>query len=289
MIALFSIGAALFTTKSCGLKREHPISSDEYRIIAKCQFDNILRNHKLVSNASYVSRIKKIERNIKKNRASDFQSLKVYILASDVPKSFCTIDGKFFITSTLLDEDSIYFCTDDELAAILAHELSHLIKHHLLNQIAENSFKYSVYAKANKKLELVDWENTLLLSIPGLVNIIDSSYYDRHKDELWKAVHYNQQFNNFENKEDGNYDLLYMPNNKFISILNYGFSLDDEMAADDEALSILLRTEYSASSLVKVLEKYLLFLKNEYFRFNQFEYNIYRNNLIKRIKRIKER
>lgn len=49
-------------------------------------------------------------------------TIRVAVLASDEPNAYVLASGYLYVTTGMLD----YACTDDELAAVIAHELAHL-------------------------------------------------------------------------------------------------------------------------------------------------------------------
>jgi Zn-dependent protease with chaperone function len=84
------------------------------------------------------------------------------ILGSDVANALAAPGGSIFVTRGLLDTIE----SDDELAAILAHETGHVAKHHAMQQIKENALFVALL------LAVGDDQNKNLVKAAIFVNIL---------------------------------------------------------------------------------------------------------------------
>lgn len=287
-LKLLIIVTFLCLAQGCNFKREYPISSLDFTYIAKQQLEYAYQHSKIANKSEYIIRLIEIEKKLRlKNRIS-INNLDYYIMATDLPKAFITIDGKFFISSIFFVNDSDYFCTEDELAAIIAHELGHIVNNHFLKQIEEFSYKYSIYFDTNYNINYINFEDTLLTTAPFLTKTINRGFYDRHKEDIDKAIDFNKRSKNFDTVDDQKkYELYSKPKEEIFSSINHGFSLNDENEADIFAITILKNSCYSTQALINVINKHIAYLNNHRNFFSFIEINNYLLNFDDRIKKIK--
>ncbi len=89
----------------------------------------ILKREKLVKNPKLVERVKRVFEKLYKALPDKYKKLydwKVYVLDNPQVNAFALPNGNIFVYKGLLD----FVKSDDELAAVLAHEMAHVILRH---------------------------------------------------------------------------------------------------------------------------------------------------------------
>ncbi len=105
----------------------------------------ILKKEKLVKDPRYVKRVERVFKRLLKALPPKFRKLyewKVYVLNNPQVNAFALPNGNIFVYKGLLD----FVKDDDELAAVLGHEMAHVILRHgaekiswaMLAQLGEN-------------------------------------------------------------------------------------------------------------------------------------------------------
>ena len=105
----------------------------------------ILREEKLLKNPKYVERVKRVFKRLVEALPPKFRKAyewKVYLLEGKEVNAFALPNGNIFVFKGLLD----FVKSDDELAAVLGHEMAHVILRHgaekvslaIVNRLTEN-------------------------------------------------------------------------------------------------------------------------------------------------------
>lgn len=115
--------------------------------------ERIEKQYDLVEEPEYLDKIQKIGEQLK--NLSDYPAIhyQFAIIDREGPNAFALPGGFIYLTADLLD----YVQSDDELAAVIAHEMGHIIHQHSIKQM-----------KDNKKFKLVELITVLLTRDPNL-------------------------------------------------------------------------------------------------------------------------
>jgi Zn-dependent protease with chaperone function len=236
---------------ACSINHPSTNSKDLF-IIGKKQYDYIRANYQLWDNSYHVVRLMEIHARLC-NKSNNCPHLRYYVLAIDTPVVFTSIDGRLFIAYTLLDHSSKYFCTDEELSAILAHEIAHLEHCHLLQHIEhQKSFRFPDIEIQEPNAEGVMATAAILAT--GPLFHPDAKTLNEMNMNTYLAYDLQRQNNdNFRIWQEIAKDLtLYS---------NYGFNLEHEFEADKRACELLKKVGIKPSALIDILNKQLLFIK----------------------------
>jgi predicted Zn-dependent protease len=124
------------------------ISHSQELAIGRQAVQEILKEEKLVKDPKYTERVKKVFKKLVEVLPPKFRNAydwKVYILNKDEINAFALPNGNIFVYKGLLD----FIDNDDELAAVLGHEMSHVILRHIAEKIS-----WSVVADLGERLLL---------------------------------------------------------------------------------------------------------------------------------------
>jgi len=115
--------------------------------------DRLEKRYNLLEDADKLDRVKTIGENLKK--ASDISEINYQfnIIAKEGINAFSFPGGFIYLTEDLFD----YVHSDDELAAVIAHEMGHVIHQHSIKQIQDN-----------RKMKLVELFAVLLTGDPSI-------------------------------------------------------------------------------------------------------------------------
>ena len=121
--------------------------------IGRNMAENIEKKYDLIDDPENLDKVKEIGDHLK--RISDFEQINYQfnIIDREGPNAFALPGGFIFLTADLLD----YVHSDDELAAVIAHEMGHIIHQHSIKQMQDN-----------RKLKLVELFTILLTGDPNL-------------------------------------------------------------------------------------------------------------------------
>lgn len=91
-------------------------------------FEKKVKEKSFVFNAEFDSKIKALIERLRKNNTQIPQNLKILIAKDNTPNAYCFADGTFVINMGLFS----WLNNDDQLAAVISHELGHKISEHTL-------------------------------------------------------------------------------------------------------------------------------------------------------------
>lgn len=136
-LALCSNAAATLAAESSGpgsarveAYRAHLLTPYEERVLGKRLAYLYEQRHTLIQDAGTKGRIDRIKARL--GAAAMLPELEIKIIRSAQPEAVSFPPGYIYITSTLVG----LAATDDELAAVIAHEAAHITNHHLSGLIA---------------------------------------------------------------------------------------------------------------------------------------------------------
>ncbi|HIC09514.1 MAG TPA: M48 family peptidase [Aquificales bacterium] len=96
----------------------------------------ILKKEKLVKNPKIVKKVERIFNRLIKALPPKFQKLydwKVYVIDKDIINAFALPNGNIFVYKGLID----FVKNDDQLAAVLGHEIAHVILRHGAEKVSQ--------------------------------------------------------------------------------------------------------------------------------------------------------
>ncbi len=105
-------------------KRGNEISKI-YREFSKA-FEKKVKDKDFVFNSVFDVKVKSLIERLRKNNPQVPQNLKILIAKDNTPNAYCFADGTFVINMGLFN----WLNNDDQLAAVIAHELGHKISEH---------------------------------------------------------------------------------------------------------------------------------------------------------------
>ncbi|HEY9000832.1 MAG TPA: M48 family metallopeptidase [Mucilaginibacter sp.] len=111
----------------------------------------------------------------------------VYLIQSNEINAFSTIGGYIYVTTALFD----YVDSDDEMAFVLGHELTHIINQHVVRKIK----KMAMLAYAGQKLNMQQFQQIALnlnLTLSAPFDQIDEYDADRGAVTLTKKAGYDE-------------------------------------------------------------------------------------------------
>ena len=98
--------------------------------------NEILKKEKLVKNPKIVKRVERVFNRLVKALPPKFQKLydwKVYVIDKNVINAFALPNGNIFVYKGLVD----FVDNDDQLAAVLGHEIAHVILRHGAEKVSQ--------------------------------------------------------------------------------------------------------------------------------------------------------
>lgn len=101
-------------------------------------FEKQISNKDFILRSDYDVSVKSLIARLRKNNPQIPQDLKILIAKDNTPNAFCLLDGTFVINMGLFS----WLENDEEIAAVIAHELGHNIKEHsfkLFLELVENN------------------------------------------------------------------------------------------------------------------------------------------------------
>lgn len=115
--------------------------------------EKIEKQYTLIENSETLNRLNKIGEHLK--NTSDMKEIQYQfkVIDKEGPNAFAFPGGFIYLTADIFD----YIQSDDELAAVIAHEMGHIIHQHSIKQMLDN-----------KKLRLVEFFTILLTGDPTL-------------------------------------------------------------------------------------------------------------------------
>jgi predicted Zn-dependent protease len=126
-----------------GCAKKPVIGTTEFTIITHKQelelgdetAEEILRTEKVVTDPKYTQRVEEVFKNLIRSLPPKFRNAyewKVYILDRNEVNAFALPNGDIFVYKGLVD----FADRDDELAAVLGHEIAHVILRHVAEKIS---------------------------------------------------------------------------------------------------------------------------------------------------------
>lgn len=91
-------------------------------------FEQKVKDKDFVFNSVFDTKVKSLIERLRKNNPQIPQNLKILIAKDNTPNAYCFADGTFVINMGLFN----WLNNDDQLAAVIAHELGHKISEHTL-------------------------------------------------------------------------------------------------------------------------------------------------------------
>lgn len=98
-----------------------------YKELGK-DFEKQVKNKDFIFNSVFDAKVKNILERLRKNNPQIPQNLKILIAKDNTPNAYCFADGTFVINMGLFN----WLNNDDQLAAVVSHELGHKITEHTL-------------------------------------------------------------------------------------------------------------------------------------------------------------
>ena len=86
----------------------------------------ILKEYKLSQNLLQKRKLEQILKRLKRFAPNSAPNFKIYLIKEEEPNAFAIAGGRIYVTTGLLD----FVGSDDELAAIIGHEMAHVYKGH---------------------------------------------------------------------------------------------------------------------------------------------------------------
>lgn len=248
---------------ACSVKHLSPNSKGLFEIGSE-QYKYIDEHYYILNSSHYVLRLKELEA-ILCNGLNNCPALRYYIIAADTPAVFTSVDGRVFLADSLLDNESNFFCSDDEIAAILAHEIAHLEYCHLLQHIE--------HQKEIRFFEIEIEKPSATGAVWTATSLFAGTVFRWNKKE-WSGMN-TVLYESTRNKDDK--PQIIMKIAKEVTLYsNYGFNIENELEADNRAIEILKNAGFSPIALRNILHKQLKFINNnESFPLKE----IYINNL----------
>ena len=227
IIGLDQSGAVLGAAASASHAMEDITPENEY-YIGRAVAATILTNYKLYENKTEENYLNKICAVLAENTdgPAPFNGYHVKLLDTDEKNAFATSGGHIFVTRGLVSCAE----SEDALAAILAHEMSHVQLKHSLKSIKASRWTQAGFDLTNAAITSVQYElkNDQLL---GKDKLLDSSKVM----ELAKSM-------------SG------MVEDVVANMVNNGYSKGQEFDADALAVKILASAGYTPSSMLSMLE-----------------------------------
>jgi Zn-dependent protease with chaperone function len=109
--------------------------------------NRIENQYKLIEDTELLEKVRQIGQRLKKNSGIEQIHYQFNIIDREGPNAFAFPGGFIYLTDDLFD----YIHSDDELAAVIAHEMGHIIHQHSIKQMQDN-----------RKMELVELFAVLL-------------------------------------------------------------------------------------------------------------------------------
>ena len=128
--AAFASGAGEAEKVRLKAYRANLLTSDEERIVGERLAYLYEQRHTLLKDAGAQARLERIKARMR--CATLHPALEIKIIKGARPEAVSFPPGRIYITSALVSLTS----TDDELAAVIAHEAAHIANHHLAHLIA---------------------------------------------------------------------------------------------------------------------------------------------------------
>lgn len=170
------------------------VTRQEQDDIGQKEFQNYYSAH-VVNRPRDLQRVKQIiGKLVAQSRFPDRQ-YHVYILQADEINAFSTLGDYIYVTTPLMN----FVDSDDELAFILGHELTHIINQHLVRKLKKMALENSVGEKLNMQQFMAIATNIKLMYAP--FDQIDEYDADRGSLTLVKKAGYDESaFNQFFEK-----------------------------------------------------------------------------------------
>jgi Zn-dependent protease with chaperone function len=115
-------------------KTDYPGKGNEiskiYREFEK-DFQKKVKEKDFVFNSVFDSKVKSLIERLRKNNPQIPQNLKILVAKDNTPNAYCFADGTFVINMGLFN----WLNNDDQLGAVISHELGHKISEHTLKTI----------------------------------------------------------------------------------------------------------------------------------------------------------
>ncbi|HEY0322104.1 MAG TPA: M48 family metalloprotease [Pyrinomonadaceae bacterium] len=129
-VAVFAAGASEAERVRVEAYRANLLTPDEERVVGQRLAYLYEQRHKLLKDADTQARLDRITARLR--AVIPAQALEIKIIRGTQPEAVSFPTGSIYITSALVKLTT----TDDELAAVIAHEAAHVADHHLSRLIA---------------------------------------------------------------------------------------------------------------------------------------------------------
>jgi Zn-dependent protease with chaperone function len=137
--------------------------------------DNVEKQYELVEDNETIEKVQQIVEYLKEASGIDEINYQIKIVEREGPNAFALPGGFIYLTADLLD----YVHSDDELAAVIAHEMGHIIHQHSIKQLQDKQ-KFKLVELLTL---LVTGDSTLgILSELASITVLNS-YRREYEDE----------------------------------------------------------------------------------------------------------
>lgn len=189
------------------------VSESEVNREAAAAYKDLMNQAKaaraLNTNKNYVNRVNKISKNLI-NQVSVFRSdaknwnWEVNVINSPTVNAFCMAGGKIAVFTGIIDQLKL---TDDELAAIIGHEIGHALREHTREQMSQSQASGTlvniigkVAGASDKQMKLAETSRQALLMMPfsremeseadiiGLELMARAGYNPNAAVEVWRKM-----------------------------------------------------------------------------------------------------
>ncbi|MEO5333324.1 MAG: M48 family metalloprotease [Magnetococcus sp. YQC-5] len=195
-----------------------------------------------------INKIYSIEKNIKDGSNIDLE-IKYEFVSCNAPVIFANVDKSIIMDKRIVD------LSEEEIEAIISHEMVHILKDHHFLRIDNNTFNYSVKTNLNVNTTFVDVGPAVeQYSAPFIIdNFYPKKYVELARKSLYKS--FNTPFKNDKIDQKLGQDVITI-NNKVDGvggIIERAINPLDELEADRLAIGFLKNAKKSCKSLSKAM------------------------------------
>jgi predicted Zn-dependent protease len=173
-------------TENHFLDRVMPITQQQQQDLGQREFQSQMEPH-VANRPRDLQKIKGIVTKLVAQSRFPDRQYHVFLIQSNEINAFSTVGGYIYVTTALFD----YVDSDDEMAFVLGHELTHIINQHVVRKIK----KMAMLAYAGQKLNMQQFQQialnlNLTLSAPfdqideydadrGAITLVEKAGYDK--------------------------------------------------------------------------------------------------------------
>jgi hypothetical protein len=242
---------------SCSITREQRLSQEEWNSISEAHVSEINELYQLYSPtdsrlSGYQMQLTSLEQELRDPSGIAPIIKSWQVIRTDKPEAFADLAGNVYVSEGLVSNQTPEYRKND-LAAVIAHEMAHVLRDHLKKRFEASARRYRVDIRFTYTHTPIDYDAVINQGSQLLYNAIDPKGYQKYAKFLaqgFSSPSTSRTFDTTSKRRD-----ISASGPEIQTPLLGGYSLQDEMDADLTACGILSAAGFSKELLIGLLRR----------------------------------